>query len=143
VVEPPNRKPAPSDKPPIKKLSVMDSGQHSAGPPRAKPKVKVESFDESAAAPAQPDGTPAQPVNAFSNAVDPRKLFPMHFDLLMRDLMKRGETPEHWRVISAEEVRLDEMNFDVEFTLLDQRSKGVTRRRVDVQQGKLQRIVDR
>jgi hypothetical protein len=61
----------------------------------------------------------------------------------MRDLMKRGETPEHWRVIATEEVRLDEMNFDVEFTLLDQRTKAVTRRRVDVQQGKLQRISDR
>ena len=36
------------------------------------------------------ENNPIQPVNAFSNAVDPRKLYP-HFDHLMRNLYHSGQ----------------------------------------------------
>jgi hypothetical protein len=108
----------------------------------------VQSFDEPMAAPpAAPPSTahaadPGVPVNRSSRAVNPRKQYPMHFDLLMRDLYQRGEVPEHWQIIAAEEVRLDETNMDVAFTLVDNRTNSVRRRCVEVQRGKLLRISD-
>jgi hypothetical protein len=88
---------------------------------------------------APPHGTP---VNPFSRAVQPREQFPLHFDLLMRDLFAQGETPESWQVIAADEVRLDEDGMDVEFTLLRTGTDQVWRRRIDVQHGKLRAIRD-
>ena len=88
---------------------------------------------------APPHGTP---VNPFSRAVQPREQFPLHFDLLMRDLFKRGDTPEDWQVIAADEARLDEDGMDVEFTLLRAGTNQVWRRRVDVKHGKLVEIRD-
>lgn len=64
------------------------------------------------------ENNPIQPVNAFSNAVDPRKLYPAHFDHLMRNLYHSGQQPERWRVLDAAEVRLDEDGIEVEFTLV-------------------------
>jgi hypothetical protein len=85
---------------------------------------------------------PGSPVNPSSRAVNPRLQYPLHFDLLMRDLFKRGETPEEWQVIAADEVRLDDGGMDIEFTLLKSAQNAVVRRRVDVEQGRLLRITD-
>jgi hypothetical protein len=86
--------------------------------------------------------TEGTPVNPVSRAVHPREQYPLHFDLLMRDLFSLGITPEEWQVIAAEEVRLDEDGMDVDFTLVHASSNQVRRRRVEVQQGKLLRIQD-
>ncbi len=71
-----------------------------------------------------------QPVNAFSNAVDPRRLYPTHFDALMRMLFDQGHQPEDWRVLDASEVRLDEDGQEIEFTLLQHGTDLVWRCRV-------------
>ncbi len=81
-------------------------------------------------------------VNPLSRAVHPRDQYPLHFDLLMREIFSCGIQPEEWQVIAAEEVRLDEEAMDVEFTLLQVSSNQVRRRRVEVRQGYLLRIVD-
>jgi hypothetical protein len=86
--------------------------------------------------------TKGKPVNPLSRAVNPKEQYPLHFDLLMRDLYKQGMVPEQWKVIAADEVRLDENGMDVEFTLHEPKVNRVWRRRVEVQHGKLLRIVD-
>jgi hypothetical protein len=90
------------------------------------------------------DATPAagQPVNPVSRAVLPKEQFPLHFDLLMRDLWSRGLSPEDYQIIAADEVRLDEDGMDVEFTLLRSGTDMVLRRRVDVRHGRLIGIRD-
>lgn len=101
-------------------------------PPPAKPLPPAE------------DLTPAvgHAVNPLSRAVLPKEQFPLHFDLLMRDLWSRGESPEAYQVIAADEVRLDEDGMDVEFTLLRSGTDLVSRRRVDVRHGRLLCIRD-
>jgi hypothetical protein len=80
----------------------------------------------------------AKPVNAFSKLVDPRKRFPIHFDALMRDLFAHGEQPERWRLLDADEVRLDDAGQEVEFTLVKHGTEDVVwRRRVLVCRGKI------
>jgi len=81
-----------------------------------------------------------QPVNAFSNIVDPRKLYPTHFDGLMRDLFQRGQQPERWRVLDASETRLDEDGQEVEFTLVQHGTDLVWRCRILVSHGAMVRI---
>ena len=89
-----------------------------------------------------PDDNDAKPVNAFSKLVDPRKRFPVHFDALMRDLFTRGEQPERWRLLDADEVRLDEDGQEVEFTLVQHGTEDmVWRRRVLATHGKVVRIM--
>ncbi len=89
----------------------------------------------------EPTGSnPIRPVNAYSNAIDPRKLYPHHFDHLMRNLFKMGEVPEEWRVLDATETRLDEHGMEVEFTLVRQGADLVWRQRVLVEAGKLIKI---
>jgi hypothetical protein len=90
------------------------------------------------------DLTPAvgHAVNPLSRAVLPKEQFPLHFDLLMRDLWSRGMSPEAFQVIAADEVRLDEDGMDVEFTLLRTGTDMVSRRRVDVRHGRLLSIRD-
>jgi hypothetical protein len=94
--------------------------------------------------PPKADGSASQgvPVNPLSRAVHPRDQYPLHFDLLMRDIFACGIPPEEWQVIAAEEVRLDEEAMDVEFTLLRTSSNQIRRRRVEVRQGYLLRIID-
>lgn len=86
--------------------------------------------------------TQGTPVNPLSRAVHPREQYPLHFDLLMRDIFYLGIPPEEWQVIAAEEVRLDEDGMDVDFTLVHAATNMVRRRRVCVQQGRLLRILD-
>ena len=81
-------------------------------------------------------------VNPLSRAVHPREQFPLHFDLLMRELYSLCIPPEEWQAIAAEEVRLDEDGLDVEFTLINNKDNHVRRRRVEVRQGALMRIRD-
>ena len=83
---------------------------------------------------------PGTPGNPFSRAVNPRLPYPLHFDLLMRELYALGLVPEQWQIAAADEVRLDESGMDVEFTLVEPKSNLVRRCRVDVQEGKLRRI---
>jgi hypothetical protein len=85
------------------------------------------------------DATPAvgHPVNPLSRAVLPKEQYPLHYDMLMRDLWTRGMTPEDFQIIAADEVRLDEDGMDVEFTLLRNGTDTVFRRRVDVRHGRL------
>jgi hypothetical protein len=83
---------------------------------------------------------PGIPVNPFSRAVNPKLQYPLHFDLLMHELYQRGLVPEHWHIAAAEEVRLDEGGMDVEFVLVEHRGDIMRRVRVDVQEGRLQRI---
>jgi hypothetical protein len=90
--------------------------------------------------PARNAQDPGEPVNVFSRAVDPRKQYPLHFDLLMRELYERGLVPEEWQVAVADEVRLDEDGMDIEFTLIEPKADLMRRIRVDVQQGKLLRV---
>ena len=94
-------------------------------------------------APRPPAGGTVTPVNAFSNAIDPRKLYPAHFDHLMRDLFTSGEMPEMWRVLDATETRLDEHGMEVEFTLVRHGTDMVWRRSVLVAGGRLVRIKTR
>lgn len=86
----------------------------------------------------EPTGAnPIRPVNAYSNAIDPRKLYPHHFDHLMRNLFAMGEMPEQWRVLDATETRLDEHGMEIEFTIVRQGVDVVWRQRVLVSAGKL------
>ncbi|MBA3936199.1 MAG: hypothetical protein H0X38_01970 [Planctomycetes bacterium] len=85
---------------------------------------------------------PGRAVNPLSRAVHPREQYPRHFDFLMRDLFQRGEQPEQWQVISADESRLDEDGMDIDFTLLRTGTDEVHRRRVVVRQAKLVAITD-
>ncbi len=80
------------------------------------------------------------PVNAFSNAVDPRRTFPTHFDALMRMLFTQGHKPEDWRVLDASEASLDEDGQEVDFTLLQHGTDVVWRCRVLVSHGTAVRI---
>ena len=98
--------------------------------PRAVPAVR----------PATPP--PGRAVNPLSRAVHPREQYPRHFDFLMRDLFQRGEQPEQWQVIAADESRLDDDGMDVDFTLLRTGTDAVHRRRVVVRQAKLVAIQD-
>jgi hypothetical protein len=137
---PPGQPPKPKPKP---KLSVIDE---SAAPTDAATqgggKVRVEDFENPSAAPTR-SADPGVPVNKSSRAVNPRKQFPLHTDLLMRDLFNRGQVPEQWQIVAAEETRLDETNWDVEFTIMDTKTNAVVRRVIEVQGGKLSRVVDR
>ncbi len=81
-----------------------------------------------------------QPVNAYSNVVDPRRTFPTHFDALMRQLFTKGHQPESWRVLDASEVRLDEDGQEVEFVLVQLVTNQVWRCRVLVSHGAAVRI---
>ena len=87
-----------------------------------------------------PGGDAVTPVNAYSNAVDPRKMYPTHFDHLMHDLFISGETPEKWRILDATETRLDEHGMEVEFTMVRHGTDLVWRRRVLVDAGRLVKI---
>lgn len=102
------------------------------GPPPAEPIAQPE------------DPTPAvgHAVNPLSRAVLPKEQFPLHFDLLMRDMWSRGVSPEDFQVIAGDEVRLDEDGMDVEFTVLRTGTDQVFRRRVDVRHGRLLGIRD-
>ena len=76
--------------------------------------------------------------------VDPRKRYPTHVEALIRELRAQGQQPEHWRVLDAIEIRLDEMAQEVEFTLI-QHVEGsdddlVWRRRVLASFGKVLKI---
>jgi len=106
----------------------------------------AEPLPPAPAAPLPPavDPTPAvgHAVNPLSRAVLPKEQFPLHFDMLMRDLWSRGLSPEDFQVIAADEVRLDEDGMDVEFTLLRTGTDLVSRRRVDVRHGRLLNIRD-
>jgi hypothetical protein len=77
------------------------------------------------------------PVNAYSNAIDPRRMYPIHFDHLMRDLFAAGQQPDHWRVLDATETRLDEHGMEIDFTLIEHATERVWRRRVLVDCGRL------
>lgn len=79
-------------------------------------------------------------VNAFSSISDPRKLYPLHFDALMRDLFQQGQQPEQWRCLDAHETRLDEDGCEVEFTLIQHGTDLVWRRRVLVACGQVLRV---
>ena len=93
---------------------------------------------------AQPSsGDVVTPVNDYSNAVDPRKLYPAHFDYLMRTLFESGETPEMWRVLDASETRLDEFGMEVEFTLVRHGTDLVWRRAVLIKNGRLMKVTTR
>ncbi len=81
-----------------------------------------------------------QPVNAFSNVVDPRRHFPTHFDALMLKLYKEGHQPESWRVLDAAEVHLDEDGQEVEFVLVQLVTNQVWRCSVLVCHGAAVRI---
>ena len=84
--------------------------------------------------------TPANgrtPVNAYSNAIDPRRLYPIHFDHLMRDLLAAGQQPNNWRVLDATETRLDENGMEIDFTLIEQGTARIWRRRVLLAAGRL------
>ena len=107
-------------------------------PPPAEPVAEAEPVQQTE------DLTPAvgHAVNPLSRAVLPKEQFPLHFDLLMRDLWSRGMSPEAFQVIAADEVRLDEDGMDVEFTLLRTGTDMVSRRRVDVRHGRLLSIRD-
>jgi urocanate hydratase len=83
------------------------------------------------------ENSTSKPVNAFSNAVDPRLHYPHHFDHLMRHLFAQGEQPERWRVLDAAETRLDEDGMEVEFVLVQRGTNLVWRRRVLVNAGRL------
>jgi hypothetical protein len=92
--------------------------------------------------PTQPNDSSAhlRPVNAFSSTVDPRKLFPTHFDGLMRGLYAGGQEPERWRVLDAQEYRLDEDGQEVDFTLVQNGTDLVWRLRVVVSHGTVVKI---
>jgi hypothetical protein len=124
------------------RLPVMDDApQQSARPVSGK--LQLEDVENVKPPPPSGSADAGTPVNKASRAVNPRKQYPMHFDLLMRDLYERKEVPEQWQVVAADEVRLDERNWDVEFTLTDSKSSVVVRRRVEIQDGKLSKITER
>ena len=81
-----------------------------------------------------------RPVNAFSNAVDPRKLYPVHFDHLLAELVNTGHAPERWRVLDATETKLRDHHLAVDFTLVSRVGDQVWRRRVVLNAGRLVRI---
>lgn len=119
---------------------ISNNPRHSGQQSTRQPPARQQPAPQSVAQPAVQTGTP---VNAYSNAIDPRKLFPLHFDYLMRDFFSTGETPEAWRVLDAMETRLDENGMEVEFTLIRQGTDLVWRRRVLMNAGRLVRIVTR
>src|SRR3954470_3124922 len=96
-------------------------------PPRRSvlPQTK-QSLVPSKPAPAAAD--PGKPVNPSSRAVNPRLQYPLHYDLMMRDLLARGQTPGEWQVITADVARLDDTGLDIEFTLLRTAHNSVVRR---------------
>jgi hypothetical protein len=47
-----------------------------------------------------------------------------------------------FKIIAADEVRLDEDGMDVEFTLMETQSERLFRRRVDVRHGRLVTVRD-
>jgi hypothetical protein len=108
------------------------------------PERRYDSTTQRQAQPQQQPEAQAQPVNAFSNMVDPRRLYPTHFEALMRDLFAQGEQPESWRVLDAIETRLDENGQEVEFTMVkrcsDRKEEVVWRRRITASHGKVVRI---
>ena len=106
--------------------------------PQAKPQQQAEPLPPAADLPP----APGVQVNPLSRAVLPKEQYPLHFDLLMRDLWSRGMSPEDFQVIAADEVRLDEDGMDVEFTLLRTGTDAVFRRRVDVRHGRMVSIRD-
>ncbi len=112
-------------------------------PPR-RPDPRSHVRPNSPPIPQQVDATPAVglPVNPLSRAVLPKEQYPLHFDMLMRDLYQRGLAPEDFQVIAADEVRLDEDGMDVEFTMLRRGTDAVQRRRVDVRHGRMISIRD-
>ncbi len=79
----------------------------------------------------------ATPVNSLSNAIDPRKKFPLHVEHLMRHLENSGQQPQQWLVLDAHELRLDENGMEVEFTLVQHGTNCIWRRRVLVGTGRL------
>ena len=74
--------------------------------------------------------------HAFSNAVDPRKLYPAHFDHLMRNLYHSGQLAD-----ARMPPRFDEDGMEVEFTLVQHGTDLVWHRSVLVCAGQLARIV--
>jgi hypothetical protein len=107
--------------------------------PPQRPESRVDARYRAQPIPKALDPTPAvgHPVNPISQAVLPKEQYPLHFDLLMRDLFRRGLVPEDFHIIAADEVRLDEDGMDVEFTMLRRGTDLVLRRRVDVRHGRL------
>ncbi len=105
--------------------------------------TKYDPSFKSTYVPSNPDDNAVTPVNDYSNAIDPRKMYPAHFDHLMRALFEAGETPEMWRVIDASETRLDENGMEIEFTLIRHGTDLVWRRRVLITAGRLVQIETR
>lgn len=108
-------------------------------PPRRPDQRSANPYNRAQPIPQAIDQTPTvgHAVNPLSHAVLPSEQYPLHFDLLMRDLYHRGLVPEDFQIIAADEVRLDEDGMDVEFTLLRRGTDLVQRRRVDVRHGRL------
>jgi hypothetical protein len=111
-------------------------------PPRRTTKPSYHVSSPPLQYPADPTPAAGVPVNPLSRAVLPKEQYPLHFDLLMRDLYQRGMTPELFKIIAADEVRLDEDGMDVEFTLMETQSERLFRRRVDVRHGRLVTVRD-
>ena len=129
----------------IPRHSSDSDGRRSANPADQSARDQLFSgdwFDGQPPAEIAGAGSAGEPVNDYSRAVQTREQFPLHFDLLMRDLFARGEAPEDWQVLSADEVRIDEDGMEVEFTLLKTGTDLLWRRRVDVQLGQLRAITD-
>jgi hypothetical protein len=85
---------------------------------------------------------PASSADLPTRMVNPRQQYPKHFDHLMRDLYAAGLEPERWQVIGAEEIRLDEVRMDIEFTLMEQGTDNVRIRCVEMERGVLLRVRD-
>jgi len=83
---------------------------------------------------------PGQPVNALSNAANPRGQYPAHVNFLMRDLYDRGLIPEEWQIVAADEIHLDEDGMTVEFTVLQRQENLMHRIAIEVCGGMLVRI---
>jgi PAS domain-containing protein len=76
---------------------------------------------------------PAQPA-----ASDSARLYPVHLSFLDSHLVSLGEDPTQWRLLSAEECRLDEQGMEVRFTLGRRQSRqDVMCRRILIASGEL------
>lgn len=95
-----------------------------------------------AGAPPSRGKAPKPSADMPTRVLNPRQQYPRHFDHLMRDLYAAGLEPEKWQVIGAEEVRLDEVRMDIEFTLLEQGTDTVRVRCVEMEGARLLQVRD-
>jgi len=114
---------------------MTDSTHRPAPHPRSTPTTAAR-----AAAAAAPPPVAGQPVNALSNAANPRSQYPAHVNFLMRDLYDRGLIPEEWQIVAADEIHLDEDGMTVEFTVLQRTENLMHRISIEVAGAKLVRI---